>query len=101
MADIEIGWRRQVSTENLPYGIDTSATLDVGDVIQAVSSTLIDLSNASDYPAGLTQGPTFVGAVITQFVGLLVAGHTYRLVVTATLQGQKKRSAVLNLQCPF
>lgn len=101
MPTLEIGWRTQLSTEWRPWAIDFTPELDSLDVVGATTATLTDLLTGLSYPGGLSGSPTVVGNVATQAVTALVAGHNYRLVLTANMGGQKETSTVLLLQCPY
>lgn len=100
-SDVEVGWRRQVTGELRPWQIDMALEMDAGDVIGSVTSTLTDLLTGLSYPAGLSGSPSHSGTTVTQAVTALVAGHNYRLVITANMGGSKLTSTVLNLACPY
>ncbi len=101
MSDIEIGWRRQISTEIRPWTPDWFPAEDSGDAISGVTTTLVDLLTGLSFPTGLVGSPTFSGTTVTQTVGNLVAGHNYRLVWSASMGGGKISSVSLNLACPY
>lgn len=101
MSDVEIGWRRQISTDVRPWAIDMSPAMDVGDVLASATSTLTDLLTGALYPAGLLGSTSVAGTTATQSVQLLVPGHSYRLVVTGAMGGSKESGVSLNLGCPF
>ncbi len=100
-SDVEIGWRRHLSYETLPWADDLTAALDVGDTVLTVTTVLTDLLTGAPFPAGLLGSPTITGNVVQQTVTGLAPGHNYRLVFNAGLGGSKVRSSVVKLSTPY
>jgi hypothetical protein len=101
MPGVEIGWQTQITTESRPWAIDLSPEMDLSDVIGSATATLTDLLTGLAYPTGLVGSPTVSGSTVTQVVASLVAGHTYRLVITAAMGGSKQTATSLLLNCPY
>lgn len=98
---IEIGWQRQLTTETRPWEIEMAAELDEGDIISAVSATLVDLLTGLSFPSGLSGAASFSGTTVSQATSGLVAGHNYRLVLTAAVGGSKQTATVLLISCSY
>lgn len=100
--DVEIGWQRQISSEVRPWAIDFSPAMDEGDVLGATTAALTDLLTGQDFSStGLSGTPSVTGTVATQNVHALAPGHSYRLVLTASMGGSKETAVALLLSVPF
>ena len=89
------------TTEELPFGFDTTNLLGLGQTPSAPSSVLVDVNT------GLTialtgDAPSVVGNVVTQIVdgALLIAGHSFTLSVTFTVSADTTWTMVLTINCP-
>ena len=91
------------TTEELPLSFDFTAYIESGDTVSSPIVELLDLTTGASTPGGLSGSPTATGNVITQTVlgSGLVAGHSYRLVATATLASGKIESGELRIDCVF
>lgn len=101
MVDIEVGWRRQTSSEVRPWLFDLTPEMDSGDVVGATSATLTDMAANTAFPDGLAGAATPSGNTVTQAISGLVPGHYYRLVLTSSMGGSKLTAVALNIACPF
>lgn len=101
MAEIEIGWRSQASTEVRTWLIELAPEMDAGDVVGTTDATLTDLLDGSDFPTGLGGTPVVVGTTVAATVLGLTADHKYRLLLTSNMGNSKETAASLLLECPF
>jgi hypothetical protein len=99
--DVDIGWRTQLSTEYRLWDIDLAPELDVGNVPNSATATLIDLLDGTSFAAGLAGSVVVSGTTVSQAVHSLVPGHNYRLVITTNVGSSVLTAAVLKLSCPF
>lgn len=90
----------QASTEILPRGCDVTALLAVGETPSAPVVTLTDLGTNLPYAPGLVGSAAFVGNVLVQTIGGLVAGHSYELVFGFTAAAGKVWAPGLRIECP-
>jgi hypothetical protein len=89
------------SSERRTLSFDFDADLSVAETISSASAVLTDLSNNETYAAGLSGNPSIASLVVSQTVLSLVAGHRYRLAVTAVVSSTKHVTAVLSIECPY
>ena len=94
------------TTEKIPYNFDFSANLAVGETVAAPTSQLLDMTRNGAVVL-LTDPPVVAGTsgVVQEVRGTqLLAGHNYRLVVSADLVGlspNKRLSISLVVTCPY
>jgi cellulase/cellobiase CelA1 len=89
------------TTETLPLGFDATALLSGAQTISAVAVVLTDI--ATGVAITLANPPSVSGNIISQIVvgSQLVAGHSYRLVVTFTAAASEIWSMPLRITVPF
>lgn len=87
------------STETLPLQFDCSPLLANGETPSAPSCVLLDLNTGHTYAAGIAASPSVSTVYVTQTVTGLVAGHSYRLLVTFTAAAGKVWTMMLSIYC--
>lgn len=88
------------TTETWPLGFDFTNLMSPGDAVSGVSVLLVDLNFST---SAVLIGASHSGNVVMQVLAgtSLLAGHKYRLEVTATLNTDKVATLPLIVRCDF
>ena len=89
----------QLPGETEPWTVEFSARIPSGGALATPTSSLVDVDTGATHAAGLSGAPTVVGTTVVQVVTALVAGHTYRLTVHATVSGSRIPGGVTLIEC--
>jgi hypothetical protein len=75
--------------EKLPLGFSFAKNLQIGEALSNPTTILRNVTDDTDYPAGLIGSAVVDGTMIYQTIGNLTAGKTYHLTVIAEVSSVK------------
>jgi hypothetical protein len=94
------GQQPQLTTEAINWEVNLAAYFPGSISLSAVSVKLEELPSGTDVSIStLLQPPSVAGMIVTQRVEALVAGLSYRLVVTATGQDLNTETLYCFIKC--
>lgn len=92
---------QQGSGSTLPWDIDMSAHLGLGESVSAPTATLEDLGTQASYAGGVLSATVLSSTVVRVTLQALVRGTRYRLVVRFTAAAGKTPATETYVEVPF